>query len=322
MLDGLQLGTQLPRRDVHERYGGRRQGGIGPSRVAPVVLFFTDPETGHQHGYYDGWGTDGLFHYVGEGQRGDQRITQGNGAIAHHREEGRSLEGFAASGSMVTYLGEFELVDYYYSDAHETGEPDTVRQVVVFRLRPVGEPPPVSLPALPVTPEPGPQVQVVAVEEQNTERAFVNPDREPYELERREATLVQRYRQYLIRQGHRVNRLRVVPPGESRPLYSDLWDETARELIEAKGTVTRDRLREALGQLLDYGRFADAATRAVLVPERPRGDLLAYLRAAGVDVIHPDGDTWRRHPAHIGRSSDTGDATSQTGADADVGPAS
>jgi hypothetical protein len=257
---------RLPRREVHERYGGRRQGGIGPSRVAPVVLFFTDPDTGHQHGYYDGWGTDGLFHFVGEGQRGDQRITQGNAAIAHHHEDGRSLEGLAASGSTVTYLGEFELVDFYYSDAHETGDRDTVRQVIVFRLRPVGASPPVALPALPITPTSVPQVQVVPVEEQNTERAFVNPDREPYELERREAALVQRYRQHLTRRGHTVSRLRVVPPGESRPLYSDLWDETDRELIEAKGSVTRDKLREAVGQLLDYGRFADANSHAVLVP--------------------------------------------------------
>lgn len=50
MLEELQPGDTLPRREVHERFGGRRQGGIGPSREAPVVLFFTSPNTGHQHG--------------------------------------------------------------------------------------------------------------------------------------------------------------------------------------------------------------------------------------------------------------------------------
>lgn len=58
----------------------------------------------------------------------------------------------------------------------------------------------------------------------------------------------------------------MIPPGESRPLYSDLWDETAHELVEAKGTVNRDNLRQAVGQLLDYGRFAEAKTHAVLSP--------------------------------------------------------
>jgi hypothetical protein len=67
-----------------------------------------------------------------------------------------------------------------------------------------------------------------------------------------------------------------------------------QELIEAKGTLTRDHLRHAVGQLLDYGRFADAKTHAVLVPSKPRDDLLAYLAAVRIDAIYPDGDTWAR----------------------------
>jgi hypothetical protein len=111
-----------------------------------------------------------------------------------------------------------------------------LRQVVVFRLRPLSGPPPVDLPRVPITPDrASARTEVVPVEERHTERAFVAPDREPYELERREADLVHRYRSYLLRRGHTVSRLRVVPAGESAPLYSDLWDETARDLVEAKG---------------------------------------------------------------------------------------
>lgn len=293
MLDGLEPGETLPRREIHARYGGRQQGGIGPSTRAKVVLFFTDPVKGQQHGYYDGWDNDGFFHYVGEGQRGDQQLTQGNKAILNHRSDGRTLEGFRSYGSQVAYLGEFELVEHYFTDAHETGAPDALRQVVVFKLRPLHTVP-VDLPPLPVSPTPNPRVDVVPVEEQHTERAFVTPDREPYEVERREATLVHQYRQHLQREGHVVSRLRVVPPGEGRPLYSDLWDETAEELVEAKGSVTRDRLRLAVGQLLDYGRFAGARSHSVLVPSRPRPDLVAYLHHAGVTVIFPDKDRWVR----------------------------
>jgi hypothetical protein len=32
--------------------------------MVPSVMFFTDPATGHRHGYYDGWDDDGLFNYV------------------------------------------------------------------------------------------------------------------------------------------------------------------------------------------------------------------------------------------------------------------
>jgi hypothetical protein len=40
----------------------------------PNVLLFTDPATGRQDGYWDGWVNDEVFHYTGEGQHGDQRL--------------------------------------------------------------------------------------------------------------------------------------------------------------------------------------------------------------------------------------------------------
>jgi hypothetical protein len=294
MLQGLTPGVQLTRREVHDRFGGRRQGGISPSRETPVVMFFTDPVTGHRHGYYDGWDDDGLWNYVGEGQKGDQQLVQGNKAIFQHREDGRTLEGFAASGRDVTYLGEFELVDNYERDAHETDDEDTLRKVIVFRLRPLN-PMPISLPArAPITPSAEATVETVAVEEQHTERAFVTPDREPYEFERTESALVQQYRRHLQSQGHTVTRLRVVPRGEIAPLYSDLWDETTLELIEAKGNVTREQLRQAVGQILDYGRFVTSETRTVLVPAAPRPDLIEYVKSVGMAVVFPTGDGWTR----------------------------
>ena len=53
MISGLAVGEPASRRDIHERFGGRRQGGISPSRESPVVMLFTDPRTGYQQGYYD-----------------------------------------------------------------------------------------------------------------------------------------------------------------------------------------------------------------------------------------------------------------------------
>ena len=137
-------------------------------------------------------------------------------------------------------------------------------------------------------------VTFIPVEEHRTERTCFTSEREFYDVERREAALVGRYKEHLKSEDHVVSRLRVVPAGESHPIYSDLWDETARELIEAKGSATRDQLRLAVGQLLDYGRFVDAASRAILVPHQPSPDLVAYLLAAQVDVIYPDGDYWVR----------------------------
>jgi hypothetical protein len=45
-----------------------------------------------------------------------------------------------------------------------------------------------------------------------------------------------------------------------RTLNSDVYDATRRNLVEAKGTGTREAVRMAIGQLADYGRFAPPDT--------------------------------------------------------------
>src|SRR5947208_2336166 len=138
MATDLKIGDTIKRSELHERYGGRRQGGISPSKVSPVVFLFTDQAQGVLHGYlYDGEHEDGTYHYTGEGQRGDQRMVQGNRAIRDHREEGREIHLLDVTGGIATYLGEFEYVDHYTADAPETGN-GPIRSVIVFRLRPTG----------------------------------------------------------------------------------------------------------------------------------------------------------------------------------------
>jgi hypothetical protein len=158
---------------------------------------------------------------------------------------------------------------------------------------------PASLPAAPITPSDKPTVGTVSVEERHTERGFVTPQREPYPFERIESDLAVRYQAHLISQGRMVGRLRVIPAGETAPIYSDLWVETDADLVEAKGFVTREQMRQAVGQLNDYSRLVDARSRTVLVPERPRHDLMNYLSVAGVYVVYPsqDGSSWTREPA-------------------------
>ncbi|MDP9409168.1 MAG: restriction endonuclease [Actinomycetota bacterium] len=292
-------GSVVVRRELQARYGGRQQGGIGPSRVTPNVLLFTDPATGHKHGYFDGWGSDGCYHYAGEGQLGDQRMAQGNLAILNHEADGRALRLFRAVPGGQEYLGEFktdEAWPYYLTDAPETnGGP--LRTVIMFRLRPVGEFRQHG-PAIPVTPGSQPQVDNVDVEEQHTERTFVAPDHEPFEAERREAKLVRAYRDHLRGQGKIVHRHKITPPGEQKPLFTDLYDVDRGELLEAKGTTTREAIRMAVGQLLDYRRFLPQDTKlALLVPDAVRQDLLSYCHSYGIGVIWPHGGQWERREA-------------------------
>ena len=282
----LTPGDATARIDLHEAYGGRRQGGISPSRQTPNVFLFTDPSKGLVHGYlYDGWRDDDYYHYTGEGQYGDQRMVQGNRAIRDHRDEGRDLHVFEVSKGSATYLGPFEYVDDYQVDAPETGD-GPVRKVIVFRLRPLGS-------------RPGPSrskldqldrdlVSEVGVEAHLTETTLVEPDRKPYEVERREQALVVKLKAELLRQGHEVCRLQFRPRGEPAPLFCDLFDKTTGVFFEAKGSVSRGAIRMALGQLADYARFpSPPPTKAVLVPEEPRPDLLALAASENVTVVWP-----------------------------------
>jgi hypothetical protein len=286
----LKPGDEVERKQLHLSFGGRTQGGIGPSAKTPNVFLFTDPISGEKHGYYDGWMPDGCFHYTGEGQYGDQRIISGNASILNHKTENRALRVFQGARGVVCYIGEFEVSPekpWYEADAPESGG-GPLRKVVVFRLRPVdisAQPPETTLARLlGSTIE---QVEHLPVEQQITERTFVNPNREPYEAERKEATLVLAFRDYLRAKGHRVSRQQILPPGETRPLFTDLYDEDLSLLVEGKGSVTRENVRMAIGQLADYNRFISASKKAILFPSEPRSDLIKLAHDQNCVVIWP-----------------------------------
>ena len=290
----LRPGETIKRKILHGLFGGRRQGGIGPSSSTPNVFLFSDPASGLQHGYIDGWQHDQCFHYTGEGQRGDQRMISGNASILRHPSERRALRVFLGSGGIVTYLDEF-VVDrddpYYTTDAPETGG-GPARKVIVFRLRPTTIPPGQPDTALRLARQVS--VEFIPVENQVTERVYVEPDREPYEAERREAALVLALRDYLASQGYQVSRLKIMPAGEIKPIFSDLYIPATGLLVEAKGSVERGCVRMGLGQLLDYRRFVDNADCALLLPEKPREDLVDLIRKAGVALYWPDGGGFTR----------------------------
>jgi hypothetical protein len=285
----LNPGATIKRSKLHERYGGRRQGGISPSKQSANVFLFTDQARGAQHGYiYDGDKTDGSYNYTGEGQYGDQRMVQGNRAIRDHKEEGRELHLFDSSAGTARYVGQFEYVGHRSGDAPETGG-GPQRKVIIFTLRRLSG-------SVPLAPSPvdqfGPEaVKVIPVEQHLTERMVIEPNREPYEAERREQPLVLAFAASLRAQGHKVDRLQLRPAGEPAPLLCDLFDATTNRVIEAKGSVARSSIRMAIGQLADYARLVEPAPRRViLVPEQPRRDLLELAAGEDIEVTWPDGE--------------------------------
>jgi hypothetical protein len=130
---------------------------------------------------------------------------------------------------------------WYATDAPESDRPDVVRQVIVFRLRPVDAPP--DRPSSMLDRLPSQRVAEVPVEVQNSERVYVQPDHQPYEAERREQQLVLAYCAFMTQQGSRIARHLIRPEGEAKPMFSDVYDATRNNLLEAKGTVTREAIR-------------------------------------------------------------------------------
>jgi hypothetical protein len=286
---GLKPGETIKRGELHQRLGGREQGGISPSKQSPNVFLFTDQTRGAVHGYiYDGLGDDGLYHYTGEGQYDDQRMVQGNRAVRDHKKEGRALHLFDANGPRVTYIGEFEYVDHYLADAPETNN-GRIRSVIVFRLRRLSGDSRLAYSRVhqfDTVP-----MKEVPVEQHNTERMVINPNREPFEAERREQKLVRELMAALLAEGHEVCRLQLRPDGEPAPLYCDLFDRTAGTLVEAKGSVSRAAVRMAIGQLADYSRLVKPTpAKLILLPQKPRPDLLQLAASQGIRVTWPDGD--------------------------------
>jgi len=287
----LRPGQSILRKALHQRFGGQQQGGISPSAQSPNVFVFFDPEAGEQHGYYDDWQADGCLHYTGEGQRGDQEMKFGNAAIFRHKEDGRALRVFRGARGTVTYEGEFELDDtepFQRTDAPETNNGPR-REVIVFRLRPVNVDPPEPTSRL-TDVLTAPIRLDVPIEQQETEKSYIEPSREPFEAERREQKLVLALEAHLAAQGHEVNRQRFLPPGEARPIITDLFDATTKTLVEAKGSAERNAVRMAIGQISDYRRFfgpGELEHVAALFPREPRPDLADLLSAQGIVMIFP-----------------------------------
>lgn len=279
----LEVGAVLRRTEVHARFGGSTQGGIAPALKSDSVLLFTS-EAGARYGYgHDGWRDDGSYHYTGEGQVGDQRLVRRNRTVL---TTDRPLRLFKeVRKSEYEYLGVFTLDPverWYKADALDKNEDQ--RSVIVFRLWPSDAKAVESK----IYRNMEPEERSIPVESHQTEKYISRPKKGFTVAERREADLVERYSNVLQGHGRTVTSREIRMPGNMPSLYIDLFDEELGELIEAKSSASRNHVRLALGQILDYARYVKHYKLAVLVPTRPADDLVGLLGDYGVSCIYED----------------------------------
>ncbi|MEV6266706.1 hypothetical protein AB0L64_06055 [Kribbella sp. NPDC051936] len=130
-----------------------------------------------------------------------------------------------------------------------------------------------------------PIVSDVAFEAQFVD-TFPIESREPTTALRNEAKLVQRYAEALDREGSTATRKQIKLTDVT--LYTDLFDSKRAELVEAKATASREAVRYAIGQLLDYQRYVGPESLAILVPTRPSPDMIELLHNHQITCIVED----------------------------------
>jgi nucleoid DNA-binding protein len=124
-------------------------------------------------------------------------------------------------------------------------------------------------------------IEEVPVEAENIDRYQQQHPEEPTRAVRREAALVRRYVAWLAKKGHDTTRHRVPTPGGTT-MYTDLYDKSTKELIEAKSSSERQYVRLGLGQVLDYARLVAHDSKALLLPTQPPDHLLDLLNENAV----------------------------------------
>ena len=128
----LELQKEYKRTDLHEIFGGQRQGGISTPKDNKVILLFSG-SSGEQYGYEDGWVNSDEYLYTGEGQVGDMDWIKGNKAIRDHQINDKDIFLFEISKKAhVIYLGNFEQIGFDWIKSKD--KEGTPRNAIQFRL--------------------------------------------------------------------------------------------------------------------------------------------------------------------------------------------
>ncbi|MEU2179710.1 hypothetical protein [Streptomyces thermolilacinus] len=323
----IKPGDIRTRAQLKELFGGSLQGGIIPSNTTDNVLLYSDHDSGKDYGYQDGWLAEEdekgpIFEYTGQGVEGDQTLKGNNGSALNHAQAGRTLRLFICVGyvngkngtKLHRYVGEFKVdEDEPFVKRRALDKNQDMRWVYVFRLRPVAEVEQLpedfvpaadddvteTLPAVPISDDPYFELKPAEFTsgqatkpEKNSKKQVTRKASDAVEVTRREAELSDRFLAFLKGQGHTVDRFKIRIKGLTSTFWTDLYDATDNVLYELKGTSSRNAVRMAIGQLLDYRRHIPPkdAQLVVLLPERPADDLAELVESAGMSLVYEDGD--------------------------------
>ncbi|MFD9123501.1 hypothetical protein [Kitasatospora sp. NPDC059571] len=303
MNESIKPGADVTRQQVHKAFGGRLQGGISPTRDHGVLLFLPARP---QSNAPTGLAPDGTLHFQGEGLEGDQQITQGNKALLHHKEDGRSVHVFQEVGRvpgaktfLYRYIGQFELDDtrpFFHQD--EEDRHGLSRRVIIFRLRPLDGTVPFAEAFLPPSDRTITWSRPVRLTEDvaaySPERIRPSVPTVRRDTAAQERALVGAFTAHLHELGHTTGRLNLPLPGGTNHALVDLFDNTTQTIYEAKSSASRASVRTAIGHLMDFRwRHGGSAGMGIILPSAPYEDILDLCSSLDIEVVWPDATTGR-----------------------------
>ena len=106
-----------------------------------------------------------------------------------------------------------------------------------------------------------------------------------------EAELLRGYQRWLEQQDRKLSTVKY------KALRCDAFEEDRRNLIEAKSSASREHIRMAVGQILDYAfqgnkKFGDP-NKTILLPSEPGSDIVDWLDSLKIKII------WRKRRAFL-----------------------
>lgn len=294
----LEPGDVVRRRDIHLAYDGNKQSGITRLKGTPSIAIFSGKSSGSKHGYdiHEGPQEDGTFAYTGQGTRGDQVFTHGNRALMESGANGEAIRLFTTEGTVATYVGEYALgVPPFRFERIPAADGVTHRTVIVFNLEPVAADAALLSPHTTVPSDQG--AQILDWQPPESQAILIPvPAEIPAEATiaaRREFKLQAEFGAWLRSHGHDVKRLLL--PSDGAPIEPDLFVPSLHWVVEAKRAASRELVRMAIGQVLDYTRVARrnrvAATPVILLPGPPTRDMVELAQDYEIAILVRDGNS-------------------------------
>jgi hypothetical protein len=134
-------------------------------------------------------------------------------------------------------------------------------------------------------------VRFAAVERVSAQLVIARTSRVVTQWNRVESRLLSLWIAWCASAGRVVTRP-VIRTEEGATIIGDAFDETRGLLVEAKGSSSREHVRMAIGQILDYSSLMTDVDhrRAILLPARPPSSMVRLLAGLGIGLVYRTGD--------------------------------